>query len=71
MKSDNKRLETELMEITLMTEKIDQDTADERKALVKRLTEELNGLKDANQLVKVSNNDIIIKCIIIVIKVYY
>jgi len=47
------------MEITLMTEKIDRDTAEERNALVKRLTEELDGLKRVNQLVKVSNNIII------------
>lgn len=51
------------MEITLMTEKIDRDATEEREALVKRLTEELDGLKNANQLVKVSNDVIIFKCV--------
>lgn len=63
LRSDNERLEAELKKITLKTEKIDQDTAEERNALVKRLTEELDGVKKANQLVKVSNDDIIIKFI--------
>jgi len=54
LRSDNKRLEAELMEITLMTEKIDQSAAEERNALVKRLTVELEDLKKVNQLVKVS-----------------
>jgi len=51
------------MEVTLMTEKIDRDTAEERNALVKRLTKELDSLKKTNQLVKVSNDDNIIKFI--------
>jgi len=53
------------MEITLMTEKIDRDTAEERNALVKRLTEELDGLKRVNQLVKVSNDDNIITILLL------
>jgi len=57
LRSDNKRLEDELTEITMMTEKIDQTAAEERNALIKRLTVELEDLKKANQLVKVSNDD--------------
>ncbi|XP_015371366.1 PREDICTED: 33 kDa inner dynein arm light chain, axonemal-like, partial [Diuraphis noxia] len=52
LRSDNKQLENELMEITMMTEKIDQTATEERNALVKRLTLELEDLKKANQLVK-------------------
>lgn len=63
LRSDNEKLEAELMEVTLMTEKIDRDTAEERNALVKRLTKELDSLKKTNQLVKVSNDDNIIKFI--------
>ncbi|KAL5236682.1 hypothetical protein ACI65C_004092 [Semiaphis heraclei] len=52
LRSDNKRLEDELTKITMMTEKIDQTAAEERNALVKRLTLELEDLKKVNQLVK-------------------
>jgi len=41
------------MEITMMIEKIDRDAAEERNAVIKRQIEELDGLKRANQLVKV------------------
>lgn len=42
------------MKITLMTEQIDRDAAEERDAIIKRQNEELDGLKRANQLIKVS-----------------
>lgn len=54
LRSENKILEAELMKITMMTEQIDRDAAEERDAIIKRQNEELDGLKRANQLVKVS-----------------
>ncbi|XP_025206806.1 33 kDa inner dynein arm light chain, axonemal-like [Melanaphis sacchari] len=59
LRSENKRLEAELMKITLMTEKIDRDAAEERNVIIKRQTEELDGLKRANQLVKVQLESIV------------
>ncbi|KAE9523403.1 hypothetical protein AGLY_015955, partial [Aphis glycines] len=52
LRSENKILEAELMKITMMTEQIDRDAAEERDAIIKRQNEELDGLKRANQLVK-------------------
>lgn len=51
----------------MMTEKIDQTAAEERNALVKRLTLELEDLKKVNQLVKVSYDDNYIILILTVI----
>lgn len=54
LRTDNMKLEAELMEITRMIEKIDQESAEERKAMIERQTKELDVLKKANQMVKVT-----------------
>ncbi|XP_060842382.1 33 kDa inner dynein arm light chain, axonemal-like [Rhopalosiphum padi] len=59
LRTENKSLEDELMEITMMIEKIDRDAAEERNAVIKRQIEELDGLKRANQLVKVQLESIV------------
>ncbi|XP_025190403.1 33 kDa inner dynein arm light chain, axonemal-like [Melanaphis sacchari] len=57
--SENENLEIELAEINLMTEKLEQDAAEQRNAAIKHQTEEIASLKKSNQLIKVQLESII------------